>query len=154
MGFISADGQVDLSKATKLKEAEFWFNRYNAHQVAQTLHTITSKHEDFKQVSIHLPFSPPDTARLSNATWAADEKIRLQWKSLDHILVRLLESRLTCVKAIWYDHRGEVKVTHEEVKRLLKRLLPKMMMKGGIELEHGKRSKLPVLHSGLKSIIM
>lgn len=84
-------GPVDLSRATNLREVEFWLD--SPAWVTATLETITLDHEHFKRVSIYIPSYP-----LPKGLDFARPGICLQWMDLDHILVRLGESHAISMK--------------------------------------------------------
>jgi hypothetical protein len=50
---------IDLSKATKLKDVVFQPRSREVEWVTMALQTITSKHRDLRQISIHMPLSRP-----------------------------------------------------------------------------------------------
>lgn len=130
--FPSAVGQIDLSRATKLKEVGFELNEPCAERVAATLDTITLKHEDFEQVSVYFPFLfLSDGTRPVDIRRAVGEEMHSQWVQLDRILVRLWESHSIRLKVICNVNEKGAKVALEGMKYLLR----EMAAKGKIELE-------------------
>jgi len=51
------DTSIDLSMATKLKDTEFWCGELNVVWIATALRTVTSKHRDLQQISIHVHYT-------------------------------------------------------------------------------------------------
>ena len=60
IGIPFAAVPVDLSKATKLKGAEFRFTSYQVQSIKKTLDTIKPYHRDLERISIHLSISPKE----------------------------------------------------------------------------------------------
>lgn len=85
--FAFAVGRIDLSKVTKLKQAEFKFQGNDTTHVIETLDTITPWHYDFKQVLIHIPFLL-SFGEPAHMVWQIPEKARLHWTNLDRALTR------------------------------------------------------------------
>lgn len=109
-----------MSKATKLKEAGFWFDQYHAEQVAATLDTITA--EGFKQLSIH--FNPGRGAIGVELGGQMDS----EWRHLDRVLGGM---RSVCLKIVWYGNAVEG--------GNIERLLPETTERGfELDLQHSK----------------
>jgi hypothetical protein len=119
----STPGPVDLSKATKLKDAIFRCKSLDNGWLAMTLETITPEHRDLQQISIHTHFilSPEQQVK---------EAIRL-WSDLDRALVQLWESHSIRVKVV-YPRFPEWSVATTKV--LLGRLFPEMTKRGIVNL--------------------
>ena len=117
-----------MSKATKLKEADFRIDIYNIpyfQQVVETLGTITGDHKDFERVTIHLTFS--------SGVCCDKEIFRRTFREIDRALVKLRERRSSpfCVKLVW-DIPGAVR-RHFDIQ--LENLLPRLMERRDIELD-------------------
>ena len=50
---------VDLSKATRLKDAEFWSVGLSARWITVALRTVTISHRDLQQISMYIPSHTP-----------------------------------------------------------------------------------------------
>ena len=111
--------QIDLSRATKLKEVAFELETHYTAAVAATLDRITPKHQDFKQISLYFPclFLSRDF-RLVDFRTSVGEEIYSQWVDLDRILVRLWESHAIRMKVICNVREKGPKVTHDDMKYL------------------------------------
>jgi len=89
----SGSASIDLSRATRLKNAAFRYDSQDVNWITGALQTITPQHRDLQQISICLP------CRLTSFTVGTDvrqtvgEAITRQWLDLDRFLVQLWESR-------------------------------------------------------------
>ena len=133
---------------TKLKEAGFWFSEFFLPKIVKTLNTITSEHNDFKQVSIH--FFQSSLVDVFHPLWAGGQP----WMVFEDALVKLLQLHQICVKVILYESCCGYEKTEREYRESLEKLLPNVMkmMKGGIQIELGcdERSELPPFPSRSK----
>jgi hypothetical protein len=64
----SEPASIDLSKATKLKDVVFQPKSWSVEWITTALRTITPKHRDLRQISIHDPCSVPLPALASHRT--------------------------------------------------------------------------------------
>lgn len=96
------------------------------------LKTITSEHQDFQQISIHIfpyLYKPLDIRLM------VGEEIYQQWMDLDNTLVRLCESRGVRMKAAvtrWYKGKPNRKEM-ETVRMHIEGLLPQMTEKSLVD---------------------
>jgi len=121
---------LDLSKATKLRDATFWSGSPRADWITMALQTITPKHREFQQISIYVPyyltcFDVGDSVRR-----IVGETDYRQWLDLDCLLVHLWEShsirpRVVCATL------GD---REQSTKYCVGRLLPKITRRGIIHL--------------------
>ena len=107
---------VDLSKATKLAKAIFLLPSMNAKCITLALQTITRKHRNLRQISIHVPH---ETLADIEATRAVGEQIRGQWSDLDYLLAHFWDSRSIRPKISCNAPRGGRGKVNECVRRLL-----------------------------------
>jgi hypothetical protein len=95
---------IDLSQATKLRDVVFRPISWRVEWITMTLQTITPSHQDLRQISIRVHH--PSSVNISGAGVYADVRGALgepayrEWLDLDHLLVRLWESRSVRPKAI------------------------------------------------------
>ncbi|KAF9644817.1 hypothetical protein BDM02DRAFT_843190 [Thelephora ganbajun] len=118
---------IDLSRATKLKEAVFQSKTLHVTWLVLALQSITPKHIYLHQIAIHVPEIP----NLFGHGWITSEMIYRQWTDLDRVLVQLWES---------YGIRPKVMHSVTEKKKEIQRerigdLLPEITERGIIELE-------------------
>jgi len=80
---------LDLSKATKLREAVFRHGSKNVEWITMALQTITSEHRDLRQISVYVPFHLTGGDIRQHIG-----EVPFGWLSdLDGLLVQLWESR-------------------------------------------------------------
>ena len=94
------------------------------------LETVTLKHRDLQQISIHLP---PSTLLLGDPVkirQTVGEEIYSQWVKLDHTLVRLGESHAIRTKVIYDAVNGE----EAGVCECIEGLLPETTKRGVVNL--------------------
>ena len=84
---------VDLSKATKLKDVVFRPGPQRIEWVIVALQTITSKHQDLRQIIIHIPYGLTLTGISANVGQPIAKVRYEQWLGLDRLLVQFWESR-------------------------------------------------------------
>ncbi|KAF9645259.1 hypothetical protein BDM02DRAFT_3120480, partial [Thelephora ganbajun] len=80
---------IDLSKATKLKAATFRAVSLSVAWITIALQTISPRHRDLQQISIHACHDLALAAVDADTTQAFGG----QWSDLDHLLVQLWDSR-------------------------------------------------------------
>ena len=114
---------IDLSKGTRLKNVIFRCEGLNPKWIAMALQTITSKHRDLQQITIHAPYHRcPSTPESKTPRKAAGEDRYRQWMDLDSLLVQLLESRAIRTKVMHDAGNSERK---SEMCEYMGSLLPK-----------------------------
>lgn len=94
------------------------------------LQTITSKHEDLRQISIRIYDDKIFTARPAYVQRAFNETAYGQWADLDRLLIQLWESYAIRPKILY----SVVKDKEEAVRVFMGVLLPEVMGRGIIEL--------------------
>ena len=121
---------IDLSKATKLRDAVFQPGSLNVEWVSKALRTITPIHQDFRRISISmhrdLNLTQPDV----DVRETIGERIYGQWSDLDRLLVQFWESRLIRPEVIWAMVEKKRKVTRDSIGCLL----PEITKRGIIDL--------------------
>jgi hypothetical protein len=83
---------IDLSKAIKLKDVAFHPDPWGIEWVVTALQTITPKHRDLRQISIHIPYRLTIAYDGGSATQSIGDPVYEQWLGLDRLLVQLWES--------------------------------------------------------------
>ena len=78
---------LDLSKAIKLKDVEFWLSQPNVKWISAALRTIKSK--SLRQITICLGGSIMSTVLHD----PVNETSRLGWQDLDNLLIQLWTTR-------------------------------------------------------------
>ena len=73
---------LDLSKATKLKDLEFRWHEPNVQWISAAIQTI--KFGNLRKITLQLIPTLPDLL---------EDKVRLEWRDLDHLLVQLWTTR-------------------------------------------------------------
>jgi hypothetical protein len=84
---------IDLSKATKLRDAAFHLNWWSVQWIITALQTITPKHRDLQQVTVVMSHYLTRLNVGVDVGRAVGETNIGQWLDLDRLLVRLWESR-------------------------------------------------------------
>jgi hypothetical protein len=84
---------VDLSKATKLKDVGFRPGPQRIEWVTAAPQTTTPKHQDLRQITIHIPYGLTLTGISANIGQPIAKVRYEQWLDLDRLLVNLWESR-------------------------------------------------------------
>lgn len=118
---------IDLSKAIKLKEVAFRFNRLHVIWVTESLKTITTEHNDLQQISIYIPFC---LDKFFGRLAARASGTHQQWKELDKVLVQLWESRAIHAKVICNAKERR----REDMCEFIEGRLPEMRRKRGIQV--------------------
>ncbi|KAF9789357.1 hypothetical protein BJ322DRAFT_1105220 [Thelephora terrestris] len=95
---------IDLSKITKLKDVVFRCKSLSGGWILMALETITVKHRDLQQISIHVPFLWDLAALKDHAS--AQKRIHFfnpgaKWSFVDGLLASLWESRSVHLKIVY-----------------------------------------------------
>ena len=127
----STRSSVDLSRATRLRDAQFDCGDPSAKWIAIALQTVTSRHRDLRQIGIciyGLIFDDPST----DIRQMVGEVVYREWLDLDRLLVQLWELRSIRPK-VTYDVMSVDK--EKEAINCVSCLLPEMTKRGIIDLE-------------------
>ncbi|KAF9644818.1 hypothetical protein BDM02DRAFT_3272164 [Thelephora ganbajun] len=114
---------IDLSKATKLRDATFRPGSLSVAWITVALQTVSPKHRNLRQIVIYLRYD----MTLVTADPNAMQAIGGQWLDLDHLLVQFWESRSIRTKLIC-ETPGQGMVER------IGRLLPEVTKRGTIDL--------------------
>ena len=117
---------IDLSKATKLRDVIFRPESPNIQWITPALQTITSEHQDLRQILIYITHGLALTHVDGNVGEATGEELHRRWLELDCLLVQFWESRsirprlmsTTLVRETW------------RVRNCFEYLLPEMTKRG------------------------
>ena len=115
---------------TILKDVTFRFKSQSVEWITTGLRTITHKHQDLQQISIHLPPLIIPTRFGANTRQTIGEAIYGQWFDLDCLLVQFWESRSIRPRVICATRMRE----EWEVRDFLGCLLPETTKRGIIDL--------------------
>ncbi|KAF9645260.1 hypothetical protein BDM02DRAFT_3120483, partial [Thelephora ganbajun] len=121
---------IDLSRATKLKEAVFRPETLHVIWLVLALQSITSEQRYLHQISIYVHFFPSFIDDPANLGRIVREDIYRQWAELDRILVQLWESYGIRPKVVYSVERDR----EEMMCRRIGSLLPEITERGIIEL--------------------
>ena len=122
---------IDLSNATKLKRLTLRSAESSIVWVTNSLKTITSRHKDLRDVSIHPDFVIKPIDNRVNLKQTVGEDNFQHWRDLDRTLNQLSELHGVRVKVVYYSHsNGKETEVHECVKELL----PMVTVKFGAEI--------------------
>ncbi|KAF9789311.1 hypothetical protein BJ322DRAFT_1208557 [Thelephora terrestris] len=121
-------GSIDFSEVINLKDVAFGLAGPEDVWIAMALETITSKHTDFRKVSITIQINPPNIDYPDYVRKAVGERVYRQWMDLDRVLFQLWESKKIYAKVIF--SAGEVGDGLEYVVALL----PEMTKRGLVDL--------------------
>ena len=126
---------IDLSKATKLKGVVFHCG-LSSKWVTATLETITSRHRNLQQISIHVPRTWTYTFQDDGVTI---NEINIeypvaQWLDLDRLLLQFWDSRSIRPKVV-YPPAGKT-----QVRNWAEELFPESTKRGIILVKHFKDS--------------
>ena len=127
-----AQTSIDLSKAKKLKDVVFRPKSRSVNWIATTLRTITRKHRDLRQISIHVPHYLTLSNVGDNIRAIIGDAACGQWLDLDRLLVQFWESRSIRPRMIRTPPRGERQDTW--VRDCIGRLLPETTRREIIDL--------------------
>ncbi|KAF9789283.1 hypothetical protein BJ322DRAFT_1041738, partial [Thelephora terrestris] len=123
---------IDFSEVINLKDVAFSLAGPEEVWIAMALETITSKHTDFRKVSITIQIDPPGVDYPDYVRKAVGERVYRQWMDLDHVLFQLWESKKIHAKVI-YSAMEEAGDGLEYVVALL----PEMTKRGLVKLVVG-----------------
>lgn len=136
---LSRDGttgsQLDLSRATKLKGIVFRCETLDGGWITMALETISSKHRDLEQISIHIPcvlgaVTDENFAVVERAMEEAEPGMR--WSDLDRFLVQFLESHSIHMTIVY--PRPEEKCGMREMEEWARCLLPELTGRGIVDV--------------------
>ena len=103
LSFPVGSAVLDLSKATKLKDATFWPTFLSVGWITAAIQTTTPKHQELRKISICDPYS----LTLFDVGTMKESAVHREWLNLDRLLVQLSESRSTPPRVIcttWLGH--------------------------------------------------
>ena len=84
---------VDLSAATRLKDADLWSSSLHVQWTTATLRTITSNHRNLQAVSIHVAYEYDTFGPGADIRQTIGEIVYGHWLDLDRFLIQFWESR-------------------------------------------------------------
>jgi hypothetical protein len=122
---------VDLSKATRLKDATFSCGTPSVLWIIVALQTITLKYQDLQKISIYAPHTFTLDGAGANIRRIAGETAYRQWLDLDRLLVQFWESRSIRPRIV---HSGASREGKEEATNCIRCLLPEITRRGIIHL--------------------
>ena len=130
---------LDLSKATKLEHVVFRPASLTGTWVTMALQTITPKHREPPQISIHVPYDSTLAHLGAHVRRVIGERVFGQWSELDRFLVQFWESCSVRPKVVCTTLKEEKE--KENVRGSIKCLLPEMTKGGIIDLveHHGPK---------------
>lgn len=127
-------GLIDLSKATKLRDATFEFRR--PQWVSDTLRTIAPSNGNLQQISLSAPyviftlsFRSVDPATLPRVL---GETTCREWLELDRLLVLLWETHSIRLKILYL---GSFRVDRPSARKCMDSLFPEVTTRGIADLE-------------------
>jgi len=126
---------IDLSKATKLKDAVFTCG-LNPQWVVMALRTVTPDHINLQQISLDAShttlrlrnFNRVDPANIGDAI---GETVYSEWLELDHLLVQLWESHLIHLKVLYNSPKW---ADRKRARSFVESLLPEVTTRGAVDL--------------------
>ncbi|KAF9789320.1 hypothetical protein BJ322DRAFT_1105182 [Thelephora terrestris] len=121
------NASINLSKAIRLKEVIFVLEETEDVWTTVALKTITSKHTQFKKVSIFIPVVDP--ALLGEAIGFFGKTFLDRWMDFDRVLVQLWESHAIHTQAIYLTEQQE-----KEARDFIGSLLPEMTRRGIVKM--------------------
>ena len=127
----STRSSIDLSRATRLRDAQFECGDLSAEWIVMTLQTVTSKHRDIRKIGIRtygLILNDPD----ADVRQIAGEAVYREWLDLDRLLVQFSELRSIRPK---FRFDGMSSDREREAINFVSCLLPEMTKRGLIDLE-------------------
>ena len=122
---------VDLSRAMRLRDMTFWINSLGPEWATIALRTITSNHQDLRQISIYaVHFSNLVKLGVGINIREAEKRTIGQWLELDQLLAQLWElnstpPKIVCRALSWKE---------KNVRDLMGRLLPEATVGGTVNL--------------------
>lgn len=137
-------GAIDLTPATKLRNIEFRCETLKIEWVARTLETITSKHQDLRQVSIKIPsdlayLTAQNCAKIQRRIEEANPGMR--WSDLDRLLIKLRESHAIRTTVVY--PKPEIGEGAKDLMGRAAYLLPELTKKGMVDLVEKPGEPLP-----------
>jgi len=136
----NASGSIDLSKATRLKDAVFTCGR-NPQWVVMALLTVAPNRRNLQQISLdisHTVFcSDFNGVNLTKVRDAIGETAYAEWLELDHLLAQLCESHLVRLKVLY---NSQLPMYGMRARNCAESLLPEVIMRGTVDLI-GQRSR-------------
>ncbi|KAF9644813.1 hypothetical protein BDM02DRAFT_843031 [Thelephora ganbajun] len=123
MFIYTSPAPIDLSKATKLRNAIFRAGSLNIAWITLVLQTISPGHRDLRQISIHVRRAPV----LATVDDDKRQAIGGQWLNLDRLLVQFWESHSIRTKVV-------CETPGQGVGEHIGRLLPEVTKRGTIDL--------------------
>ena len=106
----------------------FLLNSWSVEWIIKALQTITPKHRNFRQITIHLPYCLVLLGVGANVSQTVEEADIRQWSDLDRFLVQLWETRSIRPKAEWVMELGTY------MRDLVGCLMPEITKRGIIDL--------------------
>ena len=118
--FLAESGPtpVDLSNATRLKDATFRIKSSTPEWITIALRTITPRHRDLRRISVYVNYLPI-LIKLGYTVQAVTEQGMGQWLELDHVLTQLSESCSTPPKVMCYVLSSQEKAVRDFMGSLL-----------------------------------
>lgn len=125
---------MDLSRATKLKDATFIFI-VDPGWITSTLRTITCDHGNFQRLTIDATdvLATFRNANLIDLVDILGETTYEEWLELDDLLARLWESHSTCLEVQYNSVKG-LEMEEDRAVSWMTCLLPEVMRKGRAKL--------------------
>jgi len=120
---VGRSAPIDLSKATRLKNAVFRLKSMDVEWITTAFQTTIPKHPELQQISIHVPYDLT-TFDVKRST------VHGQWLDLDLLLVQFCELRSTHPKLTCRALIGETR----DMREFVKDLLPELTRRGMIDL--------------------
>lgn len=108
----------------------FYYSGYSVAWVAATLKTITSEHQDLRNISIGSHALSNNFDHQDDARTVVENELYEHWMDLDRTLIQLWESHAIRVRITYFSPRGERKRAREFVGGLL----PEATEKGVVKL--------------------
>ena len=123
--FLGKSAAIDLSKATRLKNAVFQPTEAGVEWITETLRTAIPSHPELRQITIRI--------RCTFASFIVKEESAAygEWLDLDRLLVQFLESCPTRQKVICTTLSGR----KQGITGFIEYLLPELGRRGMIDLD-------------------
>jgi hypothetical protein len=115
------EASIDLSEAIRLKEVKFIFDAIKDVWTTAALKTITSKHTQFKKVSMFIS--------MEEILYFMGKNILDRWMDFDRVLVQLWESHAIHTQVTYSTEQEE-----KEAREYIGSLLPEMTKRGRLEM--------------------
>jgi len=136
----STPGQIDLSKATKLRDIVFRCGSLSSEWIVMALETITPRHQNLQRISIHIPQVLTCAIHEDGFIIERIEEANpdTQWLDLDRLLVQFWSSRSIRPEVVYPNTKSE----GNGMRDWAGYLLPEMTMRGIVDLvEESSRSE-------------